>query len=181
VRFAPAATGARTATLNLPSNALVGTGAALGGTGVTAVAPATPAANGTATPATITNVVVLRAPQSTVQGRQVRALAVSNLALARRISISGLRSRGLRLSMTVPSATRVVRVSIYRARDGRKTGPALATVLRTASRAGLLRMTLRDRALLRRLRPGQYIVEVRPGTSRTALGATARRTFRVTG
>jgi len=181
VRFAPAATGARTATLNLPSNALVGTGADLAGTGVTAATPATRAAAGTATPATITKVVVLRAPQSTVLGRQVRALAVGNLALARRISIWRLRSRGVRLSMTVPSGTRAVRVSVYRARNGRKSGSALATVLRTAPRTGLLRVTLRDRALLRRLRPGQYIVEVRPGTSATALGATARRTFRVTG
>jgi hypothetical protein len=53
-------------------------------------------------------------------------------------------------------------------------------VFRTASRAGLLWVTLRDRALPRRLRPGLYVVAVRPGTSRTALGATARRTFRVT-
>jgi hypothetical protein len=180
VRFAPTATGARTATLNLPSNALVGNGAALGGTGVTAGTPVTPATAGNATPATITNVVVVRAPQSTVQGRQVRALAVSNLALARRISISRLRSQGLRLSMTVPSDSRVVRVSVYRARGGRKSGPALATVFRTASQAGLLRVTLRDRALLRRLRPGLYVIEVRPGTSRTALGATARSIFRVT-
>jgi hypothetical protein len=53
-------------------------------------------------------------------------------------------------------------------------------VFRTASQAGLLRVTLRDRALLRRLRPGLYVIEVRPGTSRTALGATARSIFRVT-
>jgi hypothetical protein len=71
-------------------------------------------------------------------------------------------------------------VSVYRARGGRKSGPALATVFRTASQAGLLRVTLRDRALLRRLRPGLYVIEVRPGTSRTALGATARSIFRVT-
>jgi len=175
VRFAPAAAGARSATLNLPSNALIATGAALSGTGVTAAAaPATP------TPTTITNVIVVPAPQSGVQARRVRALAVSNLALARRISISRLRSRGLRLSMTVRSGTRVVRVSVYRARSGRKVGPALATVFRAPSRAGLFRVTLRDRTLLRRLRAGQYIVEIRPGTSRSALGATARRTFRVT-
>jgi hypothetical protein len=71
-------------------------------------------------------------------------------------------------------------VSVYRARNGRKSGRALATVFRTASQAGLLRVTLRDRALLRRLRPGLYVIEVRPGTSRTALGATARSIFRVT-
>jgi hypothetical protein len=59
-------------------------------------------------------------------------------------------------------------------------GGGTVAAIYKASRAGLLRVTLRDRALLRRLRAGQYIVEVRPGASRTALGATARRTFRVT-
>jgi hypothetical protein len=174
VRFTPSAAGARSATLNLPTNALVGTGVALSGTGVTPAA--TPP--GAAAPAANT-VVVVRAPQSTVQARQVRALAVSNLTVARRISVSRPRSRGLRMSMTVPAGTRVVRVQVFRARNGRKTGRALATVFRAPSRAGLFRVTLRDRALLRRLRAGQYIVEIRPGTSRSALGATARRTFRV--
>jgi hypothetical protein len=124
--------------------------------------------------------VVVRTPQSTVQGTQSRALAVSNLALARRISISRVRERGLRLSMTVAAGTKVVRVAVYGARNGRKRGPALATVFRTPARAGRFAVTLRDRALRRRLRAGQYIVEVRPGTSRPALGVTARRAFRVT-
>jgi hypothetical protein len=80
----------------------------------------------------------------------------------------------------VRSGTQVVRVSVYRARNGSKTGRALATVVRTPAQAGLFTVTLRERALLRKLRAGQYIVEVRPGTSRTALGATAVRTFGVT-
>jgi hypothetical protein len=115
-----------------------------------------------------------------VLGTQARPLAVSNLTLSQRISITRLRIQGLRLSMGAPSGANVVRVAVYRARDGKKTGQALFVGYRAPSRAGQFRITLRDRSLLRKLKAGQYVVEIRPGASRSALGSTATRSFRVT-
>jgi hypothetical protein len=116
-----------------------------------------------------------------VQGIQVTSpAAVRNLTLSQRISITRLRIQGLRLSMQVPSGANVVRVAIYKARNGRKTGRALFVGYRNPARAGQFRTTLRDRSMLRKLKAGQYVIEVRPGASRSALGATTLRTFRVT-
>ncbi|MEA2323840.1 MAG: hypothetical protein QOD81_3690, partial [Solirubrobacteraceae bacterium] len=106
--------------------------------------------------------------------------AVSNLTLSQRISITRLRIQGLRMSMQAPSGANVVRVAVYRARNGQKTGRALFVGYRAPSRAGQFRVTLRDRSLLRTLKAGQYVVEIRLGASRSALGSTATRSFRVT-
>jgi hypothetical protein len=144
--------------------AIPGAGAAAAAAGATGAA-AKPGATGAAGQA--------------VLGSKARPLAVSNLTLAQRISISRLRSQGLRLSMRVPSGAKVVRIAVYRARNGRKTGPALFVGYRTVSRAGQLRTTIRNRRMLRQIKAGQYVVEVRPGASRSALGATTVRSFRV--
>jgi hypothetical protein len=115
-----------------------------------------------------------------VLGTQARPLAVSNLTLSQRISITRLRIQGLRMSMQAPSGANVVRVAVYRARNGQKAGRALFVGYRAPSRAGQFRITLRDRSPLRTLKAGQYIVEIRPGASRSALGSTATLSFRVT-
>ena len=54
-------------------------------------------------------------------------LAVSRLSLARRIAAARLRRQGLHASMNVQKGTNVVRIAIYRARHGAKTGRALFT------------------------------------------------------
>ena len=114
-----------------------------------------------------------------VQGAVARSLAVSRLSLARRISITRLRVQGLRASMTVPRGASVVRVAVYKARNGKKTGRALAVSTGTA-RAGLHRVTLRNAALLRKLKTGAYVLEAQTGQSESSLGTAARMTFTVT-
>jgi uncharacterized protein with ACT and thioredoxin-like domain len=114
-----------------------------------------------------------------VKGVSLSSLAVSRLTLARRISIQRLRVDGLRPSMQVQEGTNIVRIAIYKARDGRRTGAALYTTTR-AVRAGLLRVSLRSRSLLRKLRAGTYVMEIRSGRSLDALGGTRAITFTVT-
>src|SRR6185312_4501205 len=101
------------------------------------------------------------------------------LTLARRISVTRLRLQGLRTSMLAPAGTNVVRIAIYKARNGQRTGRALYTTTR-AVRAGVLRTTLRSRGLLSKLRVGTYVIEVRAGQSLDALGGVRRVTFTVT-
>lgn len=106
-------------------------------------------------------------------------LAVSGLTLARRISMARVQQQGLRASMQVKEGTNVVRISIYKARNGKKAGSALFVTNRVA-RAGLLRMTLRSRSLLAKLRAGTYVLEARSGQSLGSLAAPRRITFTVT-
>ncbi|MEA2324394.1 MAG: large repetitive protein [Solirubrobacteraceae bacterium] len=108
------------------------------------------------------------------------ALAVTELALARRISVVRLRSTGLRIAMRLPAGSRVVRVRFHRIRNGRADRVAMAVVLRSPVTTGRYVLALRDRALLRRLRPGRYVAEVSAGRSRADLRRTARVTFSVT-
>jgi hypothetical protein len=73
----------------------------------------------------------------------------------------------------------VLRIAVYKARNGQKTGSALLRTTRSP-RAGLYRVTLRNRSLLRKLRAGSYVVEVRAGRSAASLGSIRRITFTVT-
>jgi hypothetical protein len=73
----------------------------------------------------------------------------------------------------------VVRFAIYKARNGQKTGRALYTTTRTPTHAGLLRFSLRS-AKLAKLKPGQYVTEVRAGRSAASLGAVRKFAFTVT-
>jgi hypothetical protein len=106
-------------------------------------------------------------------------LRVSNLSLARRISVTRLRLQGLRASMRLPQGTRAVRISVYKARNGQKTGRALFITNRSPRSAGLYRVTLRSRSLSR-LRAGSYVLEVRAGRRAANLGTVSRITFTVT-
>jgi hypothetical protein len=115
-----------------------------------------------------------------VRGARATSLAVRDLTVAPRIATGRLRAQGLRLSLRAPRGANVVRVAVYRARGGRRVGPALIVSYRVPAAGGRLRTTLASRSLLRRLTPGQYVVEARAGTSRSALGSTAVRPFRVT-
>jgi hypothetical protein len=107
-------------------------------------------------------------------------LAVSSLSLSRRVSVTRLRTQGLRVSMRLKPGTKTVRMAIYRARNGKKTGRAVFTTTRTARAAGLYRATLRSRKLTRALKPGAYVMEVRGGSSASSLSAVRRIAFTVT-
>ena len=131
------------------------------------------------TPAAQTIIQVIPGPLQQVRGEQISSLAVSRLSLARRLSITRLRAQGLRASMQVQEGTNVVRIGIYKARGGRKTGRALFTTTRTPTKAGLYRVTLRD-SKLSKLKPGAYVMEVRAGLSAASLGAGNTIAFTVT-
>jgi len=118
-------------------------------------------------------------PTTQVKGVTASSLAVSRLTLPRRISVTRLRAQGLHASMRVQEGTNVVRIAIYKSRNGQRTGRALYVTTR-ATRAGLLRVTLRSRSLLRKLRAGTYVMEVRSGQSVASLGGARRITFTVT-
>jgi hypothetical protein len=141
-------------------------------------------------PQTITNTIIQRVPvagaaaasaSQGVLGATARSLSISRLSLASRLSRARLRAQGLPATMNLQEGTRVVRIAIYRARNGQKTGRALFTATRVPRAAGLYQVVLRDRSLLRKLRRGSYMMEVRAGQSRTSLGRVSRRAFRVTG
>jgi len=138
---------------------------------VAAATPAAPAVAATASPA---------AAVAGVTAQSV--LRVRSLALPARIRAARLRSGGLRLSVRVPADAVVVRVTLYRAsRAGKPTGRPVATVFRLAPGSdAVMRLTLRDRALLRTLRPGRYVAVVAAGRSRTALGVASAKPFTVT-
>jgi len=118
-------------------------------------------------------------PTTQVKGVKASSLAVSRLTLPRRISVTRLRAQGLHASMRVQEGTNVLRIAIYKSRNGQRTGRALYVTTR-ATRAGLLNVTLRSRSLLRKLRAGTYVMEVRSGQSVASLGGVRRITFTVT-
>jgi hypothetical protein len=126
------------------------------------------------------------APAPAVSGRQgiegftAAALRVSQLSLARRVSLARLRLRGLQASMRLPSGTEVVRIAVYRARNGRRSGRALFITNRLPRAGGVYRVALRNRGLVGRLRPGRYVIQVRAGQSARTLGRVSQVLFRVT-
>jgi hypothetical protein len=107
-------------------------------------------------------------------------LALRRLRITHRMSRALVLRRGLRLSMRVPPGTDVVRVAIYRARDNRRSGPAIFLAYRVPPRVGLYRLRLDSRTLRRRLVPGSYQLNVTPGLSRHQLGRTTVTRLRVT-
>ncbi|HEX2102504.1 MAG TPA: hypothetical protein VHF51_02560 [Solirubrobacteraceae bacterium] len=144
--------------------------------------PTSPASPG-AQPTVVTNTIIRTVPVAGSQAvlpQTLRSLAVSRLSLARRISVTRLRLQGLRASMLLPAGTKAVRVSVYKARNGKKTGRALFTVNRAPRAVGVYRLTLRNRALLRKLRTGSYVMEVRAGRNGAELGSVRRIAFTVT-
>jgi len=140
--------------------------------------PVKPSGNAGGTTTTI--IQVIPGPVQGVLGQQVSSrLAVSRLTLARRISVKRLRAQGLRASMRVQEGTNVVRIAIYKARGGLRTGRSLYTTTRSPSGAGLFRATLRS-SKLSKLKRGQYVMEVRAGRSAASLGTVKRAVFTVT-
>jgi hypothetical protein len=143
--------------------------------------PTGTAGGGTTAGGTVTNTIVrvIPGPSQAVLFARASSVAVSRLTLARRISMSRLRAQGLRTSMQVKEGTNVVRIAIYKARGGHRSGRALFTTTRTPRSAGLFRVTLRS-SKLSQLKPGQYMVQVRAGGSAITLSAVRQAAFTVT-
>lgn len=135
-------------------------------------------------PIVVTNTIIRAIPgpiaQQSVLGTSTRSLAVSRLLVARRVSLARLRAQGLRASMRVPDGTNALRIAVYRARNGQKTGRALFVTTRAPRAGALYRVTLRDPGLLRKLKAGAYVMEVRAGGSVASLGTPRRSAFTVT-
>jgi hypothetical protein len=179
VRFAPAHTGDLGAQLTISDNApnaphnVTLTGIGVGAAGSSGGGSSS---SGSTAPATI----VQSIPLAAVAGITARPLAVSSVTVPQRISSTRLRLQGLRAVMRLPAGTQVVRFAVYRTRNGKRVGSALAVGYRVPSSAGVYRLVLRDRALLRKLKRGSYLLQVRPGRIRSDLGAIATTAFTVT-
>jgi hypothetical protein len=163
-----------------PAPAAAAARAAAGGA-AGAAAGAAPGAGAAAGRVPLAGAVAGQTPGVAVAGQRVSGFAVSRLAMARSLSRRQLRRLGLRATMQLPNGTKIVRITIVRLRNGRPERTPVAVRITRPKRAGLYRLQLRDRALLARLRPGQYVLQVKAGRSATRLGTTASLRFAITG
>ncbi len=167
VFFTPQAAGARSAALNISSDAGAGslpiTGSGVAGPGAAAGAAAgTPAAANTGQSAATAT-----------------ALKLKSLGGPTRIKRSKARQSGIRLSMRLPDGAKVVRIKIYR-----KTSSGLKLLTTTfkspLGTTGVYHVTQSQSALRKAFkRLGNYQAEVTPGTSKTALGTASRLSFKI--
>jgi len=184
LRFAPKQSGLLAAGVTVTSNAPGGPQTVTLSGRATPAVITTPGA-GTSGPGTTTIITRVvpglgeTAARPTVAGVIVRRLGIRDLSLARSLTVGRLRDRGLRMAMRLPAGTEVVRVAIFRSRDGHKSGTAIARALRLPESSGSYVITLRSRDLIRRLKPGRYVVEVTPARDLDDRGATSRATFSV--
>ena len=93
-------------------------------------------------------------PGQAVQG--VKTSAAARPAL-RGLTVAVGARHALRVSMRLSTGAETVRFRVYRVRNGRRTGPALMTLVRLAA-GGRSTVTLRGRAL-RALNAGHYVLE----------------------
>jgi hypothetical protein len=159
VRFVPSAAGARTASLDVATNAASGLDhVVLSGAGIA------PAAAGRVAAA----------------GARSR-LAVRKLRTTHRMTRARVLRSGLRLSMRLPQGTEIVKISVLRVRHGKVNSNPVWLGFRVApSRLGLYRIRLDSRALRHRLTAGLYQVNVTPGLSKHELGQTSTTRIRIT-
>jgi hypothetical protein len=114
-----------------------------------------------------------------VAGVTVRSLALERLTVSRTIRSTQLRAQGLRVGLRVPAGTRMLRFAIYRVAKGRPADTAVVVGYRLVSRAGTFGLVLKDRALVRKLKPGRYEVRVQAGHTRSDLGVPSTAVFTV--
>jgi hypothetical protein len=154
ITFAPAATGARAATLTVNSNSLNAPHTfTLGGTGMA------PTINGP-TPAPL--VVRVAVPGQTVAiSPRSTVLRAARVHATRTVKVSQARGHGLVVTFAAPADAGVARLRLLPAKGK---GSALATKLVALERSGRQSIHLRAR----HVRPGRYRVEV-------TVGATARK------
>jgi hypothetical protein len=100
---------------------------------------------------------------------------VGSLTASQNIDQDRLRALGLRVTIKRPPGTSIVEFTIRRGCNLREATHVVARVYRTRP-AGVLRL---NDPVIKRLRPGCYILEVRAGTSKTRLGPVARIRFAV--
>jgi hypothetical protein len=153
-----------------------GGGTTGGGSTSTGGTPAAAASTGLPAPTTI--IVVSQAPSAPAAPPAV--LTLGDVSAPQRIGSARLRAHGLSVLVHLPAEARVVRLVVYRMRNGREEATALSTGYRPTGGATTLRLRLSDRALLRKLRPGRYRLEITPGRSQADLGATAAIGFQIT-
>jgi hypothetical protein len=109
----------------------------------------------------------LSAPAAAVAGTRAARPAVRGL------SIAVLRGHALHVTMRLGDGATIVRLRVLRPRGG----SALVTAVKPTL-GGRVTITLGGHAM-RALKPGSYVLEVRAGRSRTALGAATRKAFRL--
>ena len=170
VFFTPQAAGARSAALNISSDAGAGS-LPLSGSGVAAAAgPGAAAGAAVGTPA---------AANTGQSAATATALKLKSLGGPTRIKRSKARQSGIRLSMRLPDGAKVVRIKIYR-----KTSSGLKLLTTTfkspLGTTGVYHVTQSQSALRKAFkRLGNYQAEVTPGTSKTALGTASRLSFKI--
>ncbi|HEY3187083.1 MAG TPA: chitobiase/beta-hexosaminidase C-terminal domain-containing protein, partial [Solirubrobacteraceae bacterium] len=102
---------------------------------------------------------------------------IGGITLAKRISMTRLRSRGLTATVELGSGTTAVRFTVYRRvlRRGHRRLKLVASIVRVPGHAGSYRVRLNARALSL-TRPGLYRLKIVPGLSRATLDESATRT-----
>jgi hypothetical protein len=176
LRFLPAASGVRNATLTLTSDApgsphvveLTGNGTVLPGPGGAGAGTAGAAAAGAGAGTVAGN---------TASIASVKPLVLKRLGMAKRVRRSTARKQGIRLHMELTPGTEVVKINIYRRRASRLT--LISSGFKTPGRIGAYNVRQNHAALRRLLRAGTYVVQVTPGASRTDLGTPSKRAFTV--
>jgi hypothetical protein len=172
VAFAPKAAGDRAGTLNIANDAPAGART------ITLTGSALPAA---AKPAVVAPAPVIVAPAPVA----LTPLAPPKLALIGhfvrpRMKLSTLKQRGVRVAIAVPGKTGIVKLALYRAAGGRRSGPALTTLVKLLNGTEQdLSITLNDARLRKQLKVGKYVLVVTPGTQSNNLGVAASFPFSV--
>jgi hypothetical protein len=113
----------------------------------------------------------------TTRGRLGAAPIVTVTGLTVSPVTAGARGGPITVAATVPAGAKTVRIRVVR-RKGAHWQRVVGTVFRSTPKAKRYTFRLTERAL-RGLRAGRYVVEVRIGASRTALGPAAKKTITV--
>lgn len=118
--------------------------------------------------------------QVAVTARSSRSLKISLLRVPKKLRRAQAKKSGVRVAMRLASATRIVRISIYRKLSGGGFD-LVGRALRVPGRGGSYSVRMNDPRLRRALRKGRYVVEVAPGGSSGRISEADARTtsFRV--
>jgi Ca2+-binding RTX toxin-like protein len=146
--------------------------------------PSTPTANTTAAPTVIAAPTTATAPTSTPPGQALAPVPASTTtATALPVGAARILAAGaspLAVQAIVPARASTVRISVFRlSRLGKRSSRFLvAKAFRTISRGKRYVLRLTEKPL-RSLKPGRYLIEIRVGTSRQALGPATSRVITI--
>jgi hypothetical protein len=110
------------------------------------------------------------APIVVVQKQARTVLSLGRLSVRKTITRTGLRRSGLRLGAELAQGTEILRLRVYRGKR------LVTTTFQFPGRSGRYSVRLKSKKI-RALKPGSYVVEATPGTSRQNLGTAARAAF----